>query len=570
MTKGFLKHITGIFLLAALALPVTAQQLQNFEVNYKNGKVLLQQERFEQAMAELRPVTAAASGNDFAPEASYLYALAAFRSKNYQEALLMLGQLKQQHPQWAGAPDANYLLANIQFEQKQYDQALSTLNQIKSSSLAADAERMKRHYLLGLADREAYEKLLKQHSSDKTVAQVYADKLLAGWYRPQDKTALEQIVSRFNLDRKRYLSPEALRKKAYQVAVILPFQLNQDLGQSARKNQFITDLYAGMKLAQDSLQKQGVNLELFAYDAGSDTASVKKLLDQPELKAMDLVIGPIYKSTAKVAMRFAAENNVTVINPLSQDTEVAGKSPQVLLFESAAATQAQQAATYAYQNFNPKSVVIVYEGATADTTFARHYRQQFQKLGGKVLAYKAINSSQSSATAGVFKNLTITDVGHLAVFSDKMTAAVNAISLVSSQPTRMPLMTYDKWLDINQVTIRELDDQEVYFISPKYFDQQSQTVRHFKKKYTSQYNIPPSVYAYSGYEMLFYFGSMLQQYGSGFSQNLPMAGTRRGVLYQGIGYTNSANRNEFRNDNQYVPITKLENMQLMVVNPAGF
>ncbi|WP_241739202.1 ABC transporter substrate-binding protein [Pontibacter beigongshangensis] len=565
-----MKQITGILLLAVLALPAAAQQLQDFEVNYNNGKVLLQQKRFEQAMKELRPVTAAAKGNDLAPEASYLYALAAFRANNQQEALLMLGQLKQQHPQWAGMPDANYLLANIQFEQKEPDQALATLGQVKAPALSEDVDRLKRHYLNRIADREAYEQLLQKYASDKTVAQVYADKLLAGWYRPQDKPTLERLVAKFNLDRKRYLNPEALRKKAYQVAVLLPFQLNQDLAQSARKNQFVTDLYAGMKLAQDSLQKQGINIELFAYDAGADTVGVKRLLEQPELKQMDLVIGPVYKSTAKVALRFAAENNVTVINPLSQDTDVAGNSHQVLLFESSVATQAQQAATYAYHTFSPKTAVIVFEGSTSDTTFARHYRQQFQKLGGRILAYRKINSAQSAATAGVFKELTVAGVGHLAVFSERMTAAANAISLLNSQPSKLPLITYDKWLDINQITLRELDDQEVYFISPKYFDQTSPAVRNFRKRYTARYNIPPSTYAYSGFEMLYYFGSMLQEYGPDFNQSLPLAGTKRGVLYQGVGYSNAAARNEFRNDNQYVPITKLENMQLMVVNPAGF
>jgi ABC-type branched-subunit amino acid transport system substrate-binding protein len=69
---------------------------------------------------------------------------------------------------------------------------------------------------------------------------------------------------------------------------------------------------------------------------------------------MDLLIGPIYKSAAKMAARFANENNVTVINPLSQDADVAANSKNVLLFESSVATQARQAATYAYNNFSPK------------------------------------------------------------------------------------------------------------------------------------------------------------------------------------------------------------------------
>jgi hypothetical protein len=279
MIKSFFRQVAGFLLTASLAMPAAAQQLQNYEVNYNNGKVLLQQQRYDRAMAELLPVTTAAATNDYAPEAAYLYALAALKAGKQQDAMLMLGQLKQQHAQWAGMPEADYLLANVQFERKEFGPALATLQDLKSTSLTADAEGLKRYYLNSITDRSSYEPLLKAHPNDKVVAQVYADKLIAGWYKPQDRIQLENLVSKFNLDRKRYLSADARSKQGFQVAVLLPFQLNQDLGQTARKNQFVTDMYAGMQLAQDSLQKQGINLKLFSYDAGTDTAAVKKVLN---------------------------------------------------------------------------------------------------------------------------------------------------------------------------------------------------------------------------------------------------------------------------------------------------
>jgi len=394
---------------------------------------------------------------------------------------------------------------------------------------------------------------------------VYADKLISGWYRPEDRQALESIVSHFHLDRNRYLSETALSNLGYDVAVLLPFQLEQPLSESAHKNQFVTDMYAGMKLAQDSLQQQGIHLNLYAYDASADTLTVKRVLDMPELRQMDLVIGPIYKSTAKVAARFAAQNNINVINPLSQDAEMASND-HVLLFTSSVATQAKQAATYAYQNFSPKTAVILYENTKDDTVFASNYRRQFIKLGGKVKTYKKISSSQTTATAAAFNGLNLQDVGHLAVFSDKMTAAVNAVSLLQGKSVSLPLITYEDWLDINQISLSQLDNLEVYFISPKYVNKLNPVNNWFRQQYISKYNMPPSVYAYAGFEMLYYFGTMLQQYGPQFNQQLAASGIKNGVFYPGIGYTDQ--RNEPQHDNQYVPITKLENLQLTVVNPV--
>ncbi len=546
----------------SLATPAFAQQHE--DVKYSNGKILLQQQRYEQAMAEFLPVTS--QGNTYAPEASYFYALAAFKAKKYKESQEMLQQLKSQHPDWQQMSDASYLLANVLFERSNFDEALTQLQQLNSSELANDAAGLERFYLQKISDKEAFEKLIQRYPNDAILAQVYADKLMSGWYRPEDKATLERLVNKHNLDKSKYRNAAARRQQGYNVALLLPFQLNQDLNQNARKNQFVNDLYAGMQLAQDSLESQGIKLNLYTYDAGADTATVSRILGLSEVKQMDMVIGPVYKSSARIASRFARATGTPVINPLSQDAELAGQNSNVFLFESSVATQARQAAAYAYSTFSPKTAVILFENTKDDTTFAYFYKEHFKKLGGKIKTYKKISSSQTSATASTFNKLNLTDVGHMAVFSEKMAAAVNATSKLQASAAKLPLVTYHKWLDINQISLRQLDNLEVYFISPKYIDSTSPAVKSFKQRYINRYNITPSVYAYAGFEMLYYYGSMLQQYGSNLTQALLESGIKPGALYPAVGYTNRSSRNELRPDNQFVPITKLENLQLMVVN----
>ena len=148
-----------------------------------------------------------------------------------------------------------------------------------------------------------------------------------------------------------------------------------------------------------------------------------------------------------------------------------------------------------------------------------------------------------------------------------MTAAVNATSLLQSKAKTLPLITYDKWLDINQITLRQLDDLEIYFISPKYLNKQNPLNDWFRKEYISRYNLPPSLYAYAGFEMMYYFGTMLKKYGPQFSQQLAQSRPQMGVFYPVISYTDPDGR-KVQPDNQHVPITKLENLQLTVVNPV--
>ncbi|MEJ8756758.1 ABC transporter substrate-binding protein [Pontibacter sp. H259] len=561
MKNHFCKSILFVLTLA-LATPVLGQQ--DTDVKYSNGKVLLQQQRYEQAMAEFLPVTA--TGNTYAPEASYFYSLAAFKAKKYKEAQEMLQQLKMQYPGWAQMADATYLLANIHFERSNYDEALTQLQQLSTSALASDAASLERFYLQKLTDKATFERLLARFPNDKVLAQAYADKLIGTWYRPENKATLERLVAKHNLDRNRYLNASPRQQQGFDIALLLPFQLNQELSQNARKNQFVNDLYAGMQLAQDMMQEQGINLNLYTYDAGPDTATVKRIFNLSELKQMDMVIGPVYKSSARLASRFASNTGIPVINPLSQDAELAPQGSNVYLFESSVATQARQAAAYAYTTFSPKTAVILFENTKDDTTFAYFYKEHFKKLGGKIKNYKKISSSQASATASTFNNLNLTDAGHIAVFSEKMTAAVNATSKLQASAAKLPLMTYNSWLNINQISLRQLDNLEVYFISPKFIDTTDPAVKSFRENYITRFNIPPSVYAYAGFEMLYFYGSLLQQYGSDMATALQEKGISKGALYPAVGYTTRTSRNELKTDNQFVPIIKLENLQPIVVN----
>jgi ABC-type branched-subunit amino acid transport system substrate-binding protein len=558
--------VTAVFFILIAIQPLLAQQVID-EVRYNNGKILLGQKRYDLAMAEFLPLTNINPANPYTAQASYFYALSAFKAEKHQQAEKMLQQLKTHYTQWVNMPETNYLLANVLFEQKEYKKALTVLTEIPKATLSNDAVAMKQFYLSNIKEKIILGELVNEFPDDKTVAQLYADKLISGWYSTDDKSTLEKIVARHNLDKDRYLKP-AKRKDSYQVAALLPFQLNQGLVQSARKNQFVGDLYAGMQLAQDTLQKQGIKINLYAYDSSNDTVAVKKIMNSADLKQMDLIIGPVYRSTSKVAAKIASETNIPVLNPLSQDLDMAETIQNLFLFESSIATQARQAATYAFHTFSPKTAVILYENTKDDTTFAYHYRQQFIKLGGKVRNYRKLSSSQAQSTASSFRSLNLTDLGHMAVFSEKMTAAVNATSLLQGKATKLPLITYHKWLDINQITLKQLDNLEVYFISPKYIAKDTEAYRSFRNKYVARYNIPPSIYAYAGFEMFYFYGKLLQQYGTNISQGLAESGIKPGILYSGIGYTDLANRKELRPDNQYIPITKLEDLKLVVVNPV--
>ncbi|MBK0403792.1 ABC transporter substrate-binding protein [Adhaeribacter sp. BT258] len=552
--------VLGLLAGSFQALAQTPEQ----ETRYQNGRALLDQKKYSLAMAELLPLTNVASGNPRAAEASYLYAVAAVNANKMLEAYNMLQQLTRNAPDWGNIEEAYYLQAKLAFDQQDYETGIRNLQVVESDFIKADAQNLERSYLLSLGDKNRFKSLLQQFPDDKVLAKTYADKLAAGWYAPEDRGTLENIIRKFNLEASAY-NPDKMKaggkKTEYNVAVLLPFSVNADAA-TRRKNQFAADLFAGMKLAQDSLSKNNLLLNLFSYEVGTDTASAGKVFRLPELKTMDLVIGPVYKATARQTSGFARNNRVNVVNPLSEDLEVINGNPNLFMFESSVVTRAQRAADFAYENFEQKPAAIIFENIKDDTIFANAYRKQFELRGGKVKLYKKINTKKNPNVMAIYKNVDLKTFGHLVVVSDNLPAAVATVSQVQSQNPKLPVITKETWLEMPQLSLQQLDETELYFIYPKYADLKNASVRQFRRKFTSAYNIPPSPYAFAGFEMLFRFGSLLNAYGPDFETFLPQTNTVSGTLYPAYNYVTGR-------DNQFVPILKLENKQLVLMNPVN-
>ena len=561
-SKIIIKSKLVFWILVCLFFPTAllAQTAKEAELHVSNGKVLLEQKKYQQAMAELSPVFNNDQKSKSAPEALYFYSVAALNAKKLKEADTRISQLIQQYPTWTNLDEARFISANIAFEQNDYAEALNTLRAIKSSNMADDVAAMKQNYLARIYNKAQLSSLVEQNPDDKEVAVTYADRLMGGWYDEKDKATLDRIVSRFKLDKKKYKPQEAASKKGeYNVAVLLPFQLDETSEQTLRKNKFAMDLYAGMQLAKDSLAKQNIIVNLYTYDAPADTNKVKAVLGLPELATMDLVIGPVYKSASKIITRFAQQNQIIAINPLSDDGALIKNNPYLYLFNASIATQARKSADFAYDNFPQKTAVVVYSNSPDYITFAQAYKTEFEKRGGKVTTMKPV--SPTSSGAGVYSGIDFSTLGHLMVASNNVSVAYTTMSMLERQNKKLPVITYASWLEMSQFSIKQLDEQEIYFLHPHFVDTSSETVKSFKKDYVSRFNIPPFENVYTGFDLIYYFGNILARHGAKFNTSLPSEGAISGVFYQGIGYG-------AQHDNQYVPLLKLDNLQLTVVNPV--
>ncbi len=533
-------------------------------VRYRSGKAQLDQGHYAAALAQLEPLAQPTARFARAADAAYLAAVAAARLKQWPEAEQLLNLLRAEYPTYPNLPDALLLQGQVSFEQEDFDTGLKALAQLPPDKLAPDREALKAIYLPRIRERNTWLRNLKRYPDDAPLARAYADRLIfGGAYTEADRPQLDELISKFSLDRARYTPrPKASKKTSYNVAVLLPFELSDPSWQTQRKNQFVTDLYAGLRLAQDSLQRAGRPLQLFAYDTGADTLALKQVLALPELAGMDLLIGPVYKSGAKLLSRYAREHQIVCVNPLSQDGDLVLDNPWHYLFAPSSATQGRAAAQFALSAFGAgRPGIILHEDSKDDEDFANAYKAAYEAQGGKISALRRFNPDVDESLAAAFTGLDLTSSSHVMVVSDNRRIGPYALRQLQQQPaaTRPALLAPGAWLDNPRLDVGQLNNPGLYFVQPKYYDEQGLGFRRFRQLYLQRQHLPPSIYANQGFEMLLYFGNVLFQYGSAFQAGLAGAPQATGAIFEGQSYTGGTH------DNQVVPIVKLNNLQLQVL-----
>ena len=552
-----------LLLLPLLVLSLSAAA-QGQLARYRTGQAQLDQGHYAAAMKELEPLAQPINHFAQAPDAAYLYAVAAARLGQWAEAEQMLNLLRNQYLTYSGLNEALYLQGQASFEQGDYDTALRTLGQLPAAPYAAPREAMQATYLARLKDRATWQRLLKRYPQSKLIGRLYADYLLAATPPSEaDRQQLDALVAQFKLDRGHYAAapaaPKALaRKSTYNIGVLLPFELQDNSWQTQRKNQFVTDLYAGLRLAQDSLQRAGHPVQLFAYDTGADTLTLKSVLALPELAGMDMLIGPVYKSGAKLLARFARDHQIICINPLSQDGSLVQDNPYHYLYTPSAATQGRVAAQFAASSFGTgRPAVLLHEDSKDENDFAAAYRAAYEAAGGHLTATHTFRPDDPASLAAALVPAELAGTSHVVVATDNRRAGPAAFAALSQVPAagRPALLVPGTWLDNPSLGVGQLGGTGVYYYQPRYFDRQGLGYRRFRQLFLTQQKVPPSVFANQGFELLLFFGQALQEYGPAFQAGLASELPRTGAIFESPTYPGGTH------DNQTVPLVKLSNLE---------
>lgn len=568
-----MKKLIAFVFLVFLNLVVWAQV--DYPRQYQNAKELFRQGKYNLAMETFKPLIAYDQKNQYSPYASYYYALAAYRQGYLAVAKDMFLQIKSVHPKWDKLDEVNLWLAKVYMDDGDYFQGIKTLNAIQSKNIAEDGQAVKAQHLSGITDAETLKMMLEEFPRDEVVAKSLARILAKDLTNEEDKEMLESLINKFRLERADFIpeAPKTFHKDRYAVAVLFPFMLEDlDAKPGKKRNQIVLDFYEGIKLAVDSLNEKGPEIRLRAYDTDKGVDHLRQLLQTEELRNTDLVIGPLYPEENKIVQEFSLNNQVNVVNPFSNNTDLTGTNPYAYLFQPSSETIGKKAAEYLAAHAKKNLCMVIYGSSKKDSVLAANFAQKASELGVQIVASKRVFKDETADIITVLATPTEFDefkypseftlrkdsIGSIFVATDDALIYTKVISAIETRGDSILVIGSENWIDDTAVSFEKYQNLGVVFSAPNFVSPANPRRRAFIRKYIDRYSRVPSNLSVLGYEMMLFFGDQLKTNGVYFQDGLNNAESLPGHLFQGFKY-------QYSRDNQVVPFVKFKDGAITLI-----
>ena len=254
---------------------------------------------------------------------------------------------------------------------------------------------------------------------------------------------------------------------------------------------------------------------IFEDDQGSPEVAAnafRKLIDQDEVSA---ILGSVMSSCTLAGAPIAQDAGVPVISPTSTAVQVTRTGDYIFRSCFLDPFQGAVVATFSYNDLNAKTAAVIFDNANDYTKgLAEAFRESFEKLGGKVVAYESF--TEESKTVDFSAQLTkIKSANPEVIFLD---AYYSAAALMAKQARGLgitvPFVGADGW---DSAEFSKLGGEAVeggYFCNHYSPEDPRPIVQNFVKKYTETYGAEPDALATLAYDAALILIDALQRAGS--------------------------------------------------------
>lgn len=331
------------------------------------------------------------------------------------------------------------------------------------------------------------------------------------------------------------VSPDDFCKKDhssenFKIALMLPLYLNQlDSVATTRiesetnmpkveylKSFAFIQFYEGFLMAVDSLENNGLHCELYVYNVEDDAFDTKKLLTNPQLKNMDLIVGPVFAKSFGVVAAFARDNQINIVNPFSTRNEILFNNPNVFKVKPSAEFQYETLVDFLNITQKNSEIFLVRQNQYRDEI-------EFNKLKS-VLDQKLISQQfepyheityGNDSLVSFLQRASYQKQNMIIIFSENKAFILDMLRKLNEIRDRyqITVVGLPNWKKMEDIEIEHLINLNTHLLAVDFINYNSPVVKGFVKKFREKYMIEPQQYAFEGFDTGAFFISALMKYG---------------------------------------------------------
>lgn len=353
---------------------------------------------------------------------------------------------------------------------------------------------------------------------------------------------------------------------SYDVALILPFYLSVYDSVTMAANESMTQdehdfikpfvfiqFYEGFMMAVDSMKKAGLDATIHVYNLDDDIQQAKMLVKNPDLKNMDLIVGPVYGNTFKIVADFAKDHRINIVNPLSTREETAYGNPYVFQPQPVYYDENEKLVEYLNKYHDYSQIFIARHNAYRDELAMNELKNALnknldnRKIPSTGLYQEIIFNRDSTYT---FEHLASVDHPNVVVvYSENKVFILDILrSLNELRDTfNIEIIGMPEWKEIEGLEAEHLNNLNTHILARDFADYNLKPVRRFVSAFREKYKTEPNEYAFSGYDIGAYFLAALMKFGPEFNHCIPYF--KMELLDMGFDFRQIDSNSGFRNRN---------------------
>jgi hypothetical protein len=314
-----------------------------------------------------------------------------------------------------------------------------------------------------------------------------------------------------------------VRNRTIRLGVMLPLH---DINGDGRR---MVEYYRGVLMACDSLKKQGISVDVHAWNTAED-ADIAPVLRQKEAQECDIIIGPLYSKQMSQLSEFVTKHDIRLVIPFSIDAPQLYTNRNIFQVYQSPSTLNEAIVRRFIERFKYAHPVII---DCNDTTskkgdFTFRLRRSLESMG---IAYSITNLKSSEGNfAKSFDpdkpNVVVLNTGRSTELNVAI-AKLNGLTATGRAP-QITLFGYTDWLMYTKYQLENFYKFDTFIPAPYYLNPLAVETGRFEARYRSNFhadmmNATPR-FAVTGFDHAFFFLKGLHKYGKTFNGAAGMFG----------------------------------------------